>query len=151
MRATRGRQDTAQAPLLVPYRDPLSLLRELRALTAAAVAGRDTPPLPYRIPLLGKDVVVVRADTVDLPALGERWPARTFTLYPGGSSVSVSLAPPHPIVRLVQRLDEGPLEATLIDVREEATLPGLDDGEGDTRAQDAKRRARRRRPRKRGG
>jgi hypothetical protein len=146
VRANRGRQDTATIPHLLPYRDPLSLLRELRAITAAGDAG---PPLPLRIPMLGKEVVVVRSEIGEVSALGERVAARTFTLYPGGGSVSVALAAPHPIVRLLQRLDDGTLEATLIDRRLEANMPGLDAGD-DEAAGDEKRRARRRRPRKRG-
>lgn len=144
--ATRGRQDQASVPYLRPYRDPLSLLRELRAVTGAAVAGLAGPTVPWRVPLLGKDVTVARADDVELEVRGERRRARAYTLHPGGSVVVVDLAPPHAIVRLVQRLPDGVLEATLVDVSEEATMSGWDEPqEPATKRTGGRRRSRRRR------
>ena len=43
VRATSGRHDQASVPYLLPYRDPLSLLRELRERTAQDVQ-HDRPP-----------------------------------------------------------------------------------------------------------
>lgn len=144
--ATRGRQDQASVPYLLPYRDPLSLLRELRAVTAAAVAGNVGPAVPWSVPLLGKDVTVARADDVDLEIQGTRRRARAYTLHPGGSVVVVDLAPPHTIVKLVQRLPDAILEATLIDVSEEATMSGWDEPqEAETKRTGGRRRSRRRR------
>ncbi len=146
--ATRGRQDTASVPYLLPYRDPLSLLRELRAATAAEAAGRPGKPLPWRIPLLGKDVVVVRAQDVELDVQGGRRRGRAFTLYPGGSAVVVDLQPPHAILRMTQRLPDAVLEATLVDVSEEPTMSGWDEPTGPSTKRGGGRK--RGRPRRRG-
>jgi hypothetical protein len=150
--ATRGRHDTASVPYLLPYRDPLSLLRELRAVTAADAAGRGVPrPAPWRIPLLGKHVSVARIADVEVDSGGRRLPARSYTLHPGGSVVVVDLAPPHAILRLVQRLEDGVLEATLIEVSEETTMAGWDEpAEEPATAKKASRRRGRRRRRGRG-
>jgi hypothetical protein len=150
--ATRGRHDTATVPYLLPYRDPLSLLRELRAVTAADATGRGAPrPAPWRIPLLGKHVSVARIADVEVEADGRRLPARSYTLHPGGSVVVVGLAPPYAIVRLVQRLEDGVLEANLIEVSEETTMSGWDEPvEEPAGAKKAGRRRGRRRRRGRG-
>ena len=149
--ATRGRQDQASAPYIRPYRDPLSLLRELRAVTAAAVAGHGPQPAaPWRVPLLGKDVTIVRSDDVDLDIQGTRRRARAYTLHPGGSVVVVDLAPPHAIVRLVQRLPDAILEATLVDVTEESTMSGWDEPQEPAVKRGGGRRRSRRRRRGRG-
>lgn len=144
--ATRGRQDQATMPYLRPYRDPLSLLRELRAWTAQEAAGLGPRPLPVRVPLLGKDVAVVRATEVELDVAGTRRRGRAYLLHPGGSTVVVDLAPPHAVLRLVQRLPEAALEATLVDVSEEPTMAGWDEpAEPATRRSGGRRRGRRRR------
>ncbi|MBW6455972.1 MAG: hypothetical protein K0A98_08785 [Trueperaceae bacterium] len=148
--ATRGRQDQATAPYLRPYRDPLSLLRELRAVTAAAAAGSATPVAPWRVPLLGKDVTIARTDDVELEVMGERRRARAYTLYPGGSVVVVDLAPPHAILRLVQRLPDALLEATLVDVAEESTMSGWDEPQEPAAKRTGGRRRSRRKRRGRG-
>lgn len=145
--ATRGRQDQASLPYLKPYRDPLSLLRELRAWTAQdAAEGRGPRALPVRVPLLGKDVVVVRASDVEVEAQGVRRRGRAYTLHPGGSVVVVDLAPPHAILRLVQRLPDATLEASLVDVAEEPTMAGWDEpAEPAAKRASGRRRGRRRR------
>jgi hypothetical protein len=146
--ATVGRHDTASVPYLLPYRDPLSLVRELRAVTAAASApGAETPAVPWRIPLLGKDVVVSRIVDVDMEHAGGRRLGRGYVLHPGGSFVVIDLAPPHVPLKLVQRLPEGVLEALLVEISTEDTMPGLGDG----RAEDetVKSSTGRRRPRRR--
>jgi hypothetical protein len=149
--ATRGRHDSASVPYLLPYRDPLSLLRELRAVTAADVAGRGAPrPAPWRIPLLGKHVSIARTADVEVEVHGRRQPARSYTLHPGGSLVVVDLAPPHAILRLVQMLDDAVLEATLVEVSEEATMDGWDEPAEPPPGKRAGRRRGRRRRRGRG-
>lgn len=127
VRATLGRNDTATVPYLQAYRDPLSLIRELRAVTARAMQDGEAPVAPWHVPMLGKDVVVARVVDleVDLPD-GPR-PARGYVLHPGGSVVAIDLAPPHAPLRFLQRLPEGVLEALLVDVGEDDTLPGLDE------------------------
>ena len=127
VRATIGRQDTATAPYVVAYRDPLSLVRELRALTAELAAGAAVPTAPWRVPRLGKDVGGARV--VDLTVDGPGGPraAIGFVLHPGGSVVAIDRAPPHAPFRLVQRLPEGVLEALLVETGEESSMPGLQD------------------------
>jgi len=145
--ATRGRQDTASVPYLRPYRDPLSLLRELRAVTAADVAGRGRPrSLPWSVPMLGKDVAIVRATDLEVDVLGLRRRGRAYTLYPGGSVVVIDLAAPHAILRLVQRLPDNALEATLVEVSDEPTMSGWDEpAEPAAKRAGGRRRSRRRR------
>ena len=154
VRATIGRHDTATAPYVVAYRDPLSLVRELRAVTAQLAGGGAAPTAPWRVPMLGKDVVVARVVelAVDLPG-GPR-AAFGFVLHPGGSVVAIDRAPPHAPLRFVQRVPEGVLEALLVEVGEEPTMAGLQDeptgrdpGKG---ASGRKRPRRRRRGRGRG-
>ena len=153
VRASLGRHDATTAPYVQAYRDPLSMVRELRARTARAVAEGEPPPAaPWHVPMLGKDVVVARVVEllVDLPD-GPR-PALGYVLHPGGSVVAIDLAPPHAPLRLLQRLPEGVLEALLVEVAEEATLPGLEDEKpsGETSKSSRRRRPRRRRGRSRG-
>ncbi len=146
--ATVGRHDTASVPYLLPYRDPLSLVRELRAVTAETAArGRPAPSAPWRIPLLGKDVTVARVVDLEVEGAGGRRAGRGYVLHPGGSFVVIDLAPPHVPLKLVQRLPEGVLEALLIEIAAEDSMPGL----GDDRAEDdtAKSSTGRRRPRRR--
>ncbi|MFN2322706.1 MAG: hypothetical protein ABR510_07070 [Trueperaceae bacterium] len=144
--ATIGRHDSATAPYLVAYRDPLSLVRELRALAARLAAGAAAPTAPWRVPMLGKDVVVARVVdlTVDVPG-GPR-SALGFVLHPGGSVVAIDRAPPHAPLRLVQRLPEGVLEALLVEVGEEPTMAGLQD---EPATRDAGKAGGRKRPRRR--
>ncbi len=142
--ASRGRSDQATMPYLLPYRDPLSILWELR--DAAKAEWDDAAPL--RIPLLGKEVVVYRA--VDLGAEGP-WGstrARVFHLHPGGSVVAVDLEPPHRILRLVQRVADGVVEATLVRSDVEERMATLDAPE-EPRETPARRRSRRRGRRRR--
>ena len=77
--------------------------------------------------MLGKDVTVQAAGEVDLrTALGERR-AWAYLLHPGGSVVYVDTAPPHTILKLVQRLPEGSLESLLVSVASEPSLEGFGD------------------------
>lgn len=144
--ANRGRSDRASAPYLLPYRDPLSLLDEVRAL--AASGWSDDAPL--RVPMLGKDVVVYRASDVEVEGPWGRARARAFHLHPGGSVVVVELAPPHRILRLVQRLADGVVEATLVRTEETDRMQTLDAPAEERGAPASRRRSRRRGRRRRG-
>ncbi len=150
--AVKGPKDQAAIPYLVPFRDPLGLLYELRAL--------DAPAQPATVPMLGKDVRVQFAGVVDLEtALGQRR-ARAYLLHPGQSVVYVDVAEPHHILKLTQRLAEGHLDALLVKVGSEPSLEpfgeappprrskgGRDKAERDKGDQPQKRRPRRRRRR----
>jgi hypothetical protein len=129
VRAQQGRTEAALAPYLLPYRDPLSLLRELRTITRALASEAAPNELEtrWRIPMLGKDVTVSRHETVEVDVQGARQRAMAYTLHPGGSMVFVSLQEPFPIVRLLQRLPDGWLEATLVEVGSERTMTGWDE------------------------
>ncbi len=143
--AVRGRSDRAVIPYLLPYRDPLSLLWELR--DAASLPWDDAAPL--RIPMLGKDVVVYRATEVRVDGPAGPTRGRAFHLHPGGSLVVVDLAPPHRILRLVQRVIDGVVEATLVRADVEERMATLDAPE-EPRGTAPKRRSRRRGRRRRG-
>jgi hypothetical protein len=143
--AVRGRGDQASIPYLRPYRDPLSLLFELRA--AAGQPWDDAAPL--RIPMLGKDVVVYRASDVTAEGPWGTVRARAFHLHPGGSVVVVELAPPHRILRLVQRLADGVVEATLVGTDHEQAMATLE-APAEPQGGPARRRSRRRGRRRRG-
>jgi len=142
VKATTGPKDVATVPYVRPYRDPLSLLGEVRELAGAGAHG---------VAMLGKDVTVQAAGEVDLrTALGERR-AWAYLLHPGGSVVYVDTAPPHTILKLVQRLPEGSLESLLVSVASEPSLEGFgDDDAGGKRGQQRRRGRRRPRRRKRG-
>ena len=143
--AARGRSDRATMPYLRPYRDPLSMLEELRG--AAARAWSDDAPL--RIPLLGKEVVVQRASDITADGPWGSRPARAFHLHPGGSVVVVDLAPPHHILRLVQRLPDGVVEATLVRADVEERMRTLDAPAEEEATAPSRRRGRRRGRRRR--
>lgn len=129
--------EKAETPYLESFRDPLSLLHELRA--APPDAAR------VRIPMLGKTVEARALGEVELDTpLGTRT-ARSFQLFPGGSWVWIDVEPPHPIVRFRQRTGDGPIDGVLTRVAEETKLPAweaLDKGGGGRRR--GKRRRRRR-------
>lgn len=146
VRATIGRHDTATTPYVLAYRDPLSLVRELRALTAGLAAGAAMPTAPWSVPMLGKNVVVARWVDLTVEVPGGTRAALGFVLHPGGSVVAIDRAPPHAPLRLVQRLPEGVLEALLVDVGEESTMAGLQE---EPAARDAGKGGGRKRPRRR--
>ena len=103
-----NKNDLAEEPYLLPYRDPLGLLHALRER-----------PERLRVPLLGKEVVAERLAEVTLEtALGERR-AHPYVLSPGLSYVYVDATPPHLILRLTQRFDGGLLDAFLVKVVQE--------------------------------
>ena len=143
--ANRGRNERASVPFLRPYRDPLSLLAELRSITAQPFAE----DAPLRVPLLGKDVVVYRASELEAVGPWGTTRARAYHLHPGGSVVIVELAAPHRILRLVQRLADGVVEATLVRTDEEERMQTLD-APTEERSSSSRRRGRRRGRRRRG-
>ncbi len=129
-----GKNDVAEVPYTLPYRDPLGLLHALREL-----------PERLRLPLLGKDVVAERLTPISLEtALGERR-AYPYVLYPGPNYLYIDAAPPHLILRFTQRFEGGLLDAFLMKVAQEDTAI-----QEDTRPSKRSRRRRRRRGR-RGG
>ena len=137
----RKGQDRASIPLLMPYRDPLSMLFELRRLEAGTES--------HRIPMLGKDVVarLVSDSTIDT-GRGVR-PAVTYALHPGASCLYLDQEYPHHILKLTQRLDDHFLEAILVKVAVEDAVP---DWTMETPASGRPRtRRRKRRRRRRGG
>lgn len=104
-------RDRATVPYLKSYRDPLSLLHQIRNLDDAEEIRR--------IPLLGKDVTVKSLGVTPLDTtLGKR-EARAYLLYPGGSYVYVDTTPPHLILELRQRLDGHYLDAQLVKIEQE--------------------------------
>jgi hypothetical protein len=140
--ASKGR-DSATTPYLLPYRDPLALLLELRELGDA----------DHRVlPLLGKDVTVQRVGEVELDtSLGDRT-AVAYLLHPGGSVAYVDREPPHLLLKLTQRLSDGFVDALLVKVSEESDLQDFDapsgGGSGNKGGGKRRRRSRRRRPRR---
>lgn len=144
--AVKGAKDSAAVPYLLPYRDPLSLLHELR--------GLGEPEVPYRVPMLGKEVTVQFAGEVELDTALGRKRARAYLLHPGQSVVYVDVEPPHTILKLTQKLAEGHLDALLVKVGSEASIEPF--GESDTNREGkggkggkGRRRGQRRRPRRR--
>ncbi|ADI15120.1 conserved hypothetical protein [Truepera radiovictrix DSM 17093] len=118
VRRVGAQSDAADVPYVRPYSDPLGLLYRLRQHVAQAVAGDVAPT--ERVPMLGKDVLIERHPPTEVEtALGVR---RAFALIlsPGPSYVYIDTAPPHPIVRLTQRLEGALLDAFLVRIAHEA-------------------------------
>ena len=140
--ASKGNKDTSSMPYLLPYRDPLALLHEIRQLN-----DQDGPRL---VPMLGKEVNVQFAGEVDLDTALGRKRARAYVLHPGQSVVYVDVAEPHAILKLTQRLSEGQLEVLLVKVGSEAGLEPFGDAEPQRgRGRSGRKRGQRRRPRRR--
>jgi len=138
VRATTGRKDAATAPYIRPYRDPLSLLEQVRTLGGESVHG---------VAMLGKDVTVLLVGEVELTtALGERR-AWAYRVHPGGSLVYVDMQAPHAILKLTQRLAEGYLDSLIVSIASEPRLEGF--GDEDQKQGQPKRRGRRRQRRRR--
>jgi hypothetical protein len=141
--ASKGREQ-ATAPYLLPYRDPLSLLLELRELGDADHAV---------VPMLGKDVTIQRVGEVEVDTpMGTR-KAVAYLLHPGGSVVYVDREPPHLLLKFTQRLVDGFVDAVLVKVDEENELEDFEGSgsEGGSRHRGSgkrRRRSRRRRPRR---
>ena len=143
VKASKGPKDRAEMPYLRPYRDPLSLLAEVRNLDISQ---------PTEIAMLGKDVVVQLLGEVELnTALGEKR-ANAYLLHPGNSLVYVDKQEPHAILKLTQRLPDGHLDALLVSIASEASLEGFgEDGRNQERGAKPGRRRRGRRRQKRRG
>lgn len=143
VRASRGSNDRAELPYLRPFRDPLSLLHQLRQLGD----GED----PVRVPMLGKDVLVHAIGAIELETALGRKTARAFTLQPGGCYVYVDREAPHHILAMTQRVEGQLLDAQLVQIGQEAAMPdGGGEGGGGDGGKAKKRRRRRRRSRRRG-
>jgi hypothetical protein len=132
--ATRGRE-RAEVPYFLPFRDPLSMLHEIRFLSSDQEL--------VRIPMLGKDVQARLVDVVELETVFGPRQARAYLLHPGRSYVYVDTKPPHVILRLTQRLDEHLVDATLVRTAQEAEMTAWS-------VAPEKRGKRRRRSRRRG-
>lgn len=134
--ASTSQRDKAEMPYILPYRDPLSLLNELRQA--------DLPDL-HRIPMLGKEVVVrVRGETT-LETIFGNTACTVYQLLPGPSYVYVQTEAPHHIMKLVQPSSEGVVETVLQKLGHEA--PSSRAGGERRRSRRASNR-RRRRPRR---
>jgi hypothetical protein len=144
VRFRRGSDDLAETPYLQPFRDPLSMLRELRR--ADPEADR------LRIPMLGKTVEARSLGEVELDtALGPKR-ARAYLLHPGGSWVWVDVEPPHAILKLTQRTPDGMVDALLVGIAQDTRLPGWEaEEQGGKRKRGKRRRGKRRRRKGRGG
>ncbi len=142
VRASRGPRDVAETPYLLPYRDPLSLLNEIRGLGEGGALN---------VAMLGKDVSVQYAGEVELAtALGTKR-ARAYLLHPGQSVVYVDVQSPHTILKLTQRLADGHLDALLVKVASEPSLEafGEDDRRQNQDGKGSRKRRGRRKPRRR--
>lgn len=137
--ATRGRE-RAEVPYFLPYRDPLSMLHEIRFLPQDRELAR--------IPMLGKEVQAQLVDEVELETVFGPRRARAYLLYPGKSYVYVDTKPPHVILKLTQRLDEHLVDATLVRTAQEAEMTAWAEESGNRGGQ--RRGKRRRRGRRRG-
>ncbi|MEX2502856.1 MAG: hypothetical protein WD336_10815 [Trueperaceae bacterium] len=139
VRFQRSDAESAETPYLQPFRDPLSMLRELRR--APADAER------IRIPMLGSTVEALALGEIDLDTdLGPKR-ARTYLLHPGGSWAWIDVAPPHAILKLSQRTPDGRIDAYLTSIGSDASLPNWDVDHDAGRGRKGKRRKRRRRGR----
>jgi len=143
VRASKGPKDRSEIPYLRPYRDPLSMLAEVRRLGDSGAT---------EIAMLGKDVVVQFLGAVDLnTALGDKR-ANAYLLHPGNSVVYVDSQAPHAILKLTQRLPDGHLDALIVSIASEATLEGFaaDDRPQERGSKSGRRRRGRRRQKRRG-
>lgn len=142
VRMQREGDDSAEVPYLLPYRDPLSMLRDLRR---AAPDGTRV-----WIPMLGKSVLARALGEVELDtALGTRR-ARSYLLHPGGSRVWIDVRPPHAVLRLAQATPEQTLDVLLESVGSDTRMPAWETLDAEVGRKGAKKRRRRRR-RGRGG
>lgn len=141
--ASKGSKDSAQIPYLLPYRDPVSLLHEIRKLGVLEA--------PYRVPMLGKEVTVQFVGEVELETVLGRRPAYAYVLHPGQSVIYVDVKEPRTILKLTQRLPDGQLDALLVKVATEASMDPFGDQveQKPKSSKSGRRRGQRRRPRRR--
>ena len=135
VKASRGQGDEASMPYIRPYRDPLGLLFELRNLEP----GGD----PVRFPLLGKDVTVLHLGTTEIETAIGRRVTYAYKLHPGPAYVYIDSAEPHAILQMTQRVDGQLLEALLVKVAQEDSMPARES----EKPRSGRRRRRRRRRR----
>lgn len=139
IRMRRNGSDTAETPYLRPFRDPLSMLLELRRT--------EVHDRPLRIPMLGKTVLARPLGEVDLDtSLGPKR-ARVYLMQPGGSWAWIDVEPPHAILKLTQRLPDGRLDALLASVASGTQLPGWTSADDPGKRRTSRKRRRRRRGR----
>ena len=139
--ANRGQNDKATIPYLVPYRDPLSILFEIRN-------WYNPDGHPRKVPLLGKEVKVIPKGTTKLKTYSGEKTAWVYSLHPGNSRVYVGTEKPHLILHLTQQMTDLNIESSLSKVEEITKMPrDLLAGNNNTR-RDKRRRKRRRKPRK---
>lgn len=135
VKASRGNNDRAEVPYIQAYRDPLSMLHELRY----------TPPSDDNsslfIPMLGKDVTAQRLGETKLESFLGEHDSLAFLLHPGGSYVYVDKRAPHRIVRMVQRFDGQTLDVLLMKLDSEP----IPDMKARTPSRPRRRKRRRRR------
>jgi hypothetical protein len=142
VRASRGPRDVAETPYIRPYRDPLSLLNEIRNLGERGAVN---------VAMLGKDVSVQYVGDVDLSTSIGHKRARAYLLHPGQSVVYVDVQSPHTILKLTQRLADGHVDALLVRVASEPTLDafGEEERRQEPEGRGGKKRRGRRKPRRR--
>lgn len=138
VRAQRNADERAETPYLVPFRDPLSLLQEVRT-------RRDTET-PWRVPMLGKDVWVFPAGEEEIAwAGGPPQRAQRYLLRPGDARLWVARDEDRTILRFAQRVQDHYLEAHLMQRGVEAHSDAWDAFEGEAPGKRSRRRRRRRR------
>jgi hypothetical protein len=135
VRASRGPGDEASVPYVLPYRDPLGLLNELRGLEPSVE--------PVRVPMLGKEVTVLYLGVTELDTVLGKRRAHAYRLHPGQAYVYVDESEPHTILQMSQRIEGHLLDALLAKVAQEDTMPVRES----ERPRQGKRRRRRRRRR----
>lgn len=140
--ATRGPRDVAETPYIRPYRDPLSLLNEIRGLGERGATN---------VAMLGKDVTVQYVGEVELSTSIGHKRARAYLLHPGQSVVYVDVQSPHTILKLTQRVADGHVDALLVKVASEPALEafGEEERRQDPEGRSGKKRRGRRKPRRR--
>ncbi len=135
VRAHKNGNDVATIPYTRPFLDPLGLLYAIRQLSPEQER--------WRLPMIGKDVVVDRIGTTSMDTpLGTR-EAYEYQLHPGGSYLYVDTQAPHPILMLSQRIEGQLLDAILVRVDEEAD--NLQESRGRSKPRGRKRRFQRNR------
>jgi hypothetical protein len=118
VRAHKNGNDVATIPYTHSFVDPLGLLYAIRQL------GPDQEH--WRVPMIGKDVVVDRLGiTLVDTTLGSRQ-AYEYQLHPGGSYLYVDVEAPHPILMLSQRVEGQLLDAILVRIDSENDTPQLE-------------------------
>lgn len=138
--AHRSTGERADVPYLNDFRDPLSMLREIRTLGGASD--------PVRIPMLGKTVSVFDLGEEILEVGGRQRSTHRYQVRPGNAWLWVDREGRGAIVRFTQRFSEGVVEGWLVHEGQESALAEWRDAGGEA-SESRKRRRRKRRRRKR--